>query len=205
MERSIVRLAPFAGLLFVVLVVASFIVEGSSPASGDPVDEIVDFYADNETRVEVASALAALGAISLLVFAARVSASMRRAGSTALHVVAVAGGAVAAAGIGVDSALRYGVAQAAGEAPDDATVGVFEVWSNFFWPMHLGVATLMLAVAIWALDQRTLPSWLAGIGVVASILVLVPVEATLIAGIIGVALWFVVSGVYFHREPLPDA
>lgn len=200
MEGTISRYAPLAGVLFPLLVVVGFAIEGSSPSTDDSPAEIVAFYVDNDVQVKIGSALAAVAAMFAVVFATRVATAMRdRGGSRLLAWAAVAGGAVTAAGVGVDSAFRFALADAAGDISPEAAQAVFTIWSGFFWPMHLGLALLVLAASLSSLDTKMLPSWLAGLGLVGVVLIVIPVLPVLIAGLVVLLVWVLASSVLLFR------
>lgn len=200
MDRTVDRWAPLAGVMFVVLVLVGFGIEGSTPSVDDPADEVVAFYADNDVQVKTASAVAAVAGVAVVVFAASLRASLRRHGSAVLASVALAGGVVAAAGIGTDSAIRFGLAESAGDVSPEATQALFALWDGFFWPMHLGMAALIAATSLAALGTRLLPTWLAGLGLLAAVLVVIPVLAVLFAGLIGVVVWTLATSVVVFRR-----
>lgn len=201
MEQKVGRFAALAGILFLALVLVGFAIEGSTPDTGDAPGEIVEFYADNDARVKASSALAVVGAVALVLFGAHLASAMRARGSTLLSTVAVGGAVVAAAGIGVDSALRFAIADAAGDISPEATEAMFATWSTFFWPMHLGMVVLVLAVSLHSFDSPLIPSWLAGVGILAAICAVIPVIVVLIIGVIGLAIWVVITSVLVYRQP----
>ena len=48
------------------------------------------------------------------------------------------------------------------------------IWDAFFWPMHAGMATLVLTIGLAALSSGLLPKWLGWIGVVAFVVAMIP-------------------------------
>ena len=201
MEDRIVRVAPLAGIAFVVLVTVGFAIEGSTPSLDDAAGDIMQSYADNDTAVIVASALSALGAVALVVFGSDLSARMRTAGSSLLASAAFAGTVICAAGIGVDAALRFTLADSAGEISPEAFAGLFAIWNGFFWPIHLGMAVLVGAAGLATIDSRMLPAALGGLGVVAAVLLVIPVLPVTLAGLVGAAVWVFVAGTILWRQP----
>ena len=59
MESKVARFAPLAGIMFVVLVLVGFAVEGSTPSLDDAAVDIMQSYVDNDAQVITASALSA--------------------------------------------------------------------------------------------------------------------------------------------------
>jgi hypothetical protein len=99
MERAIERFAPLAGIAAVVLLIASVLGVGTTPALDEPASDVVDYFENNAGQVRFSIVLAALSAIALLVFASRLSAAMREHGGLkVLPGTAFAGGIVAATG-----------------------------------------------------------------------------------------------------------
>lgn len=205
MERAIERFAPLAGIAFVVLVLVGFAVEGSPPSIDDPAADVVQSYVDNDAQVIAASALAAVGAALLVLFGAHVSSRLRAAGSTLLASAAFGGAVICAAGVGVDSALRFALADAAGEISPEALQGLFAAWNGFFWPMHLGIALLVAAVSLAAADTKLLPMWLSGLGVLAAVLLVIPVVPVMLVGLAAAGVWLLITSGLMVRQPQPSS
>lgn len=203
MERTVERFAPLAGIAFAVLLVASVAGQGSSPVVGDPVSDVTDFYGDNSAQIRVAVFLAALSAFTLLIFAAHLSTAMRRKSDHAiLPITAVGGAVIAAGGMAVDAATRFTLVESVGEISPDALEAVFALWSKSFLAVHIGFAILIVATSLSVLDSKLLPAWAAGLGIVAGALLIVPVEAVTLAGLVLAALWVVATGVLLFRQPV---
>lgn len=198
MEGKIARFAPLAGVVFVALVIVSFAVEGDSPDIDDTPESVVEFYADNETEVVTASGLASIGAAALVVFATSVRREMsrRNSESSLLATAALGGGLVAAAGIGTDSAIRFALAESAGDISPEATQALFAFWDGFFWPMALGFGVLILAVSLSGFETRVVPVWLAALGVIVGVALFTP--AGFIA-LMAFALWVLVMSFLLWR------
>lgn len=197
------RFLLLSGVLFVVFIVASFAIEGSTP-NVDSARDVADFYNDNEVQVTVASLLGALAAAFLVVFAASVRRALQREGTddSNLPAVAFGGGIVAAAGIATDSALRFALAQSADDIPAESVQTLYALWENFFWPMSVGIALLILAVSLSSFSTRVVPLWLAWVGIVISIALLTP------AGFIAlplVAIWILIATVLLWRRESSEA
>jgi hypothetical protein len=200
-------LAPLTGVLFVVLTVISFIVGGEPPDGDDRLREVVDYWTDNDAANMVGAVIEGLAAVSLLFFVASLRRSLERAGDDArvLPFVAMAGGIVAAAGIGVDAAIRFAAADLAGDVDPVVIQTLNAMWADFFFPMAIGMATLLLATGISAQRTRMIPAWLAWIGILLAIVIFTP------AGFIGFlagGLWILVLSILLWRREVnvtPDA
>lgn len=198
-------LLPLTGVLFVILTVVGFLVGGETPDADAPTREVVEYWTDHDDVNMIGSVIEALAAVSLLFFAATLrKASSRWDDSSILPSVAYAGGIVAAAGIGVDAAIRFAAADVAGDV-DPAVLQTFSaLWANFFFPMVVGLATLILATSIAGWRTRALPIWLAVIGILIFIAFFTP--AGFVAFLVG-GVWIIVLSVLLWRRassPLDD-
>jgi hypothetical protein len=197
------RFAPLTGVLFVVLTVVAFVLGGETPDFDDPPEEVVEYFVDNDTVNIVGSLVEGLGAVVLLFFAAYLA---RTVGAGILAWVVLGGGIVAAAGIGVDAGFRFALTEAAGEVgPEEispvAVQTLNALWSNFFFPMVVGIGTLVLATSLAALRTRVIPVWLAWIGIVIFVVFFTP--AGFVAFLVA-ALWIIViSIILWRRETVP--
>lgn len=196
-------LLPLTGVLFVVLIVASFLVGGETPDADAPVKEVVKYWTDHDSENMIGSVLEALAAMSLLFFAATLRRTTKRwAEASILPAVAFAGGIVAAAGIGVDASIRFAAADVAGDV-DPAVLQTFSAaWANFFFPMVIGIAALVLATSLAGWHSQALPKWLAVIGVLIFIAFFTPVG--FVAFLVS-AVWIIVLSVLLWRREAHSA
>jgi len=202
-NQNLQRLAPLTGVLFVVLVVVSFLIGGEPPDADERPREIVEWYVDNEGMVVLGAVMSALGAVSLVFFAAYLRRVLQRGeqGIGVLSLAAFGGGLVAATGGGTDSAFRFALAEFADEISPVGVQAIHAVWSGFFFPMVIGIGALVLATSLAALRTRIIPVWLAWIGFVIFVVFFTP--AGFIAFLVS-ALWIIVVSVLLWRqEPAP--
>jgi hypothetical protein len=201
MERSrrTTALAPLTGILFVVLTFVSLVIAGEPPDSDASAEEAVEFWVDNDTAVMVGTVVEALGAVALIFFAASLRRSLHRgdAATGLLSTAAFGGGIVAAAGIGVDATLRFAAADLAGDVDPTVIQTLNGLWGNFFFPMVIGLATLILATSLAALQTHVIPLWLAIVGLVIAVAMFTP--AGLVAFLVG-GLWVIVLSVMLWRR-----
>lgn len=207
MTRPELRFVPLFGVLFVVLVVAGYLVAGDTPNHHALGPEIRDDY-DNETQHQIAAFLVALGAVPLLFFAGYVRAVLNRlhpAGRLSANV-ALAGAVVAATGLAVQSLIHAALAEAAQtpEFSDEAlqSLNGLDGWS--FYPFVIGLSTFLLASGVALLrGHRFLPPFLAWAAVVLGVLALVPIVGFFAAILSG--MWIVViSLMLFARSEAVD-
>jgi hypothetical protein len=192
-------LAPLTGVLFVVLIVVALLIGGEAPDADDPIGEVVDYWVDNEGVSIAGSLLEVLGAVALIFFAASVRGVLRRRedGSGILSTAAMGGGVVAAAGIGVDAAIRFAAADLADDVDPVVIQTLNAMWSDFFFPMVIGLGTLILATSLAGLRTRVIPAWLAWIGIVICIAFATPVG--FIAFLVG-GLWLLILSILLWRQ-----
>ena len=72
------QLLPLSGVLSVLLIIAAFIVGGETPEADDSLAEVVSYYHDHDTALQIASGLLALGGFFFLVFTAAIGLLLRR-------------------------------------------------------------------------------------------------------------------------------
>jgi hypothetical protein len=192
-------LVPLIGVLFVVLTVASFAVAGDTPDADDPISEVVEFWIDHEGQALFGAILAALAAVALIFFAASLRRALRRGedGAGVLSVAAMGGGIVAAAGLGTDSAFRFALGDLADDVDPVVTQTLNALWADFFFPMVVGLATLILATSLAAFRTRVIPVWLAWIGILICVVFFTPAGfiAFLVSG-----LWIAIVSVLLWRQ-----
>ena len=204
MERTLSRFAPLAGVLFPVLAVLSFAIEGSTPDVDEPAAEVVEFYVDSDAEIVIASGLASIAAVVLLVFASSVRRLLAKPSETGLlSSFAFGGGVVAAAGIAADSAIRFALANTAGDISPEATQALFAFWDGFFWPIHVGLAALVLGISLSAFETKIMPIWLAVVGIVVAVALFTPPPAAFIGLGLG-SLWLIVVALLLFRQESVD-
>ena len=99
---------------------------------------------------------------------------------------------IAVAGMAVDSTLRAGLSIQAENMSPESMKTMHAIWDAFFWPMHAGMATLVLTIGLAALSSGLLPKWLGWIGVVAFVVAMIPAP-TMFVGIILSLLFMVIT------------
>jgi hypothetical protein len=194
MARRELRLVPLLGALFVVLVAVGYLVAGDTPSHHAEGPEIRDAY-DGETNHQIAAFLGALGAVPLLFFAGYFRAVLRRlhpSGRLSANV-ALAGAAVAATGLAVQSLIHAALAEAAqtSEFSDQAlqALNALDGWS--LYPIAIGLSTFLLASGVALLrGRRFFAPFVAWAAVVLGVLALVPIVGLFAAILSGI--WLVV-------------
>jgi hypothetical protein len=202
MERKgLERFAPLTGVLFFVIVIVGIVVMGDDgPDTKDTATKVVEYYEDNDSKVMISSALEALAAVVLVWFAASVRERIVRVepGTGRLGAIAFAGGVIAAVGLAIDGAIQFATAESAGEITPEATQALNALWSNFFFPMIVGVALLLLAAGLASIRHGALPKALGWIAIVLGVVAITPIG---FVSAIGAVLWIGATGlILFLRQ-----
>src|SRR5436190_4319210 len=110
------RLAPLTGVVFVALLVASFIVGGNTPDSDASAQQVASFYSAHDTKESVSALLGGLATIFFLFFLGILRGALRRDEEApgVLSTTALAGGVLLAVG----GASFSGIAIALADNPD---------------------------------------------------------------------------------------
>ncbi|HEX2086699.1 MAG TPA: hypothetical protein VHF89_13550, partial [Solirubrobacteraceae bacterium] len=146
-NRGLERYAPLAGVVFLVLIIVSFIVSGEPPDTDDGAAEAVEYWTDNDSQQVAGSVIAAIAAVALVWFGGSLRELLLRAGADRLAALAFAGLVIVATGIGVDSSLRFAAAESVGDVSPDVTHTITALFSYFFFPFTIGFAVTLLATA----------------------------------------------------------
>jgi hypothetical protein len=199
------QLLPLSGVASVLLIVASFIVVGESPDLDAPPAEVVSFYVDNDSSLQIGAALLALGAFFFLLFSTVISSLLRNdpARGTVAANFSLGGGIVFAVG----ATIFAGLAFTAGDAVDDVgsatlqTLHVLEM--DMFFTVAVGTAAFLLGSGIGALKANLLPSWLAWVAIVIGVVALTPAG---FFGFLALGIWtLIVSIMLAMRAGAPPA
>lgn len=165
------RYAPATGLLFVVIVIVSTIVQGAPPALSDNASEFAEYFDDNDTRIRFAQYINVLATIPFLWWLGGLWSTLRRAegGAPRLTVAAGLGSVVAATSVGLGSAVMSTAAfqQASLGASDGNGLKLFATLSvTMYAAGAMGVATLVLASSVVILRSGVFPVWIGWLGIV---------------------------------------
>ncbi len=200
-----------AGLVFVVLNIIGSALMGSPPASSDSNTKVMNWFVDKESGIKTGAFLGAISVIFMLWFLGTIWRNMSNAenGSSRAGVVSAAGliasGALWTASAGVQSVVAMRIDEL-GESS-----GFFYALSGVLMAMAGAfVATHLFATNLQALRTKWLPSWHAGIGLLAGVGFVIGSAGTMTdsSAIMAVgfisflvwALWIVLTGVHMYRK-----
>lgn len=187
-------LTPLTGIVFIALAVVSSVLAGEPPGADEGAPEIVRHYVENEDSVIVGAILSGFAIVALLFFANHLRVLLRRAepAGAELSPLVLTGAIVLCAGVGFDSALAWGMAEAAEDVDPVAIQAMQAIWDNDFLPMAAGLALMFLSAGLSIVRYRGLPVWLGWVALVIGIAAITPVGffAFLVGG-----LWVLVVAV----------
>jgi hypothetical protein len=164
-------------VLFVLGTVLAFIIGGETPDIDDSPQKILDFYVDNDSSQLWAGVVLAWSTAAFMFFLGVLRSTLRAVeGPVArLSTVAFGGGIVLAIGMLSFAGFTFTLGDVADDGlTPDAAQALNALNSDFFFPVAVGTATLMIATAIASLASRVLPAWLAWSALVIGIVALTP-------------------------------
>jgi hypothetical protein len=198
------RLAPLTGVVFVVLFVAAAILIGEGVDPEDGVEEVLEYYDDNEGAIFAGSALGGLAGVFLIFFGGVVRRVLRDAEGPGHTLSAVAfGGAIAlAVAIAVGASLSIALAESFDDIDPVAAEALNALGWNYYIPFALGMATFTLASGISIVRHGALPAWFGWVAVVLGILDVTPVG---FFAFLASLLWILIASVWLYREGGPES
>ncbi len=210
------RVGAAAGIAGVLLLVALFNVFPALPAPDDGIAEIAGKAKDNTDGLLLAAYVGALMSGALLLFGASLAARLRRAEGSegGWWLVALVGIAGTSIGI-VGNALTLVFVRAVGHGVTGSAL-----WIGYGADHWLGVLTaiplavFLLGASIGARATRSLPRWLAWLGIAVSVLLVAGAGSVtgdevdggvlglpLLLGYLGLIVWIVAVSVSMLRRP----
>jgi hypothetical protein len=208
------RLGAASGVLFFVLVVASFFTP-DTPDADDPTTEIVSSIADDRTAHLVSAYLSFLATLFFLAFTAALWSRLRRAeADRGPSVLVLLGGLGSSLMILVANGVFLALIEAADEGREpEAVRALFELDEIMFIGIGITTAAFYAGAALSALATNSLPRWLGWIA--AALAVVFPLallavfsesdEGGVLGGIFFAAilvnfLWILATSVVMLRE-----
>lgn len=188
-------LVPLTGVLFVVLLILSFIVAGEPPDADEPVQDIVDFYVDDKDSIQAGVLIGGLSVVSLLFFAAYLRKVFRAAEGPQggmLSPLVLAGATIMAVGAGVDLTISFALAEAADDVDPVAVQSLQALWDNDFMPVAIGIVMLLLASGLSIVRYGALPKWLGWVAIVLAVVGMTPIG---FVSFMGGGLWVIVASI----------
>jgi hypothetical protein len=199
-RSTLERLAPLTGVAFVVLFIAAFAISGETPDVDDPVDEVRDYWVDNDAENIWSAAFVLWGSVLAIWFGASLRTALRRAEGEPgrLSGLVFAGWTVFAVGALAFAGFGFAAADVADEADvGDEVIQTLSILNNdFFFILTGGLAVAMLASAIAVLRHGGIPRWLGYVALLLGITAVTPIGffSFLAAGI-----WVLIVSLLLYR------
>jgi hypothetical protein len=172
-------IAPLTGLAFVVLAIVAFAIGGEPPdVTEDPVEEVVDFYVDNDSAQMFSAALAAMAGTLFVFFGGYLRRVLRDAegpGGGFLSAVAFAGVIIFATGLAIDSTISFALAETAEDIEPDAVQALSALYANDFLPFAMGLQVFLFATGISVVRHGALPKWVGWVAIVLAVIAVTPI------------------------------
>ena len=188
-------LAALTGILFLVLAIVSTFVMGEPPdPKDDSVQEIVNFYTDNESEIWAATIMQMIATVALVFYGGYLRRLLRVAEGEGrmLSSVALAGITIVAVAIGVDATINVALVEEVDDIDPAATQALSALWSNDFIPLAIGASVFMLAVGLSIVRHGALPKWLGWVAILFGVIGVTPLG---FIGFLGAGLWIGVTSI----------
>lgn len=200
MARGPVRLAPLAGIVFVVLVVIAFVLGGESPEADAPARQIASFYSENEIQQALSAYVLILAVPFLVIFgsALRGALSVAEGSGATWANVAFAGAVISATGFLVGAATVVSLTDGAEHGfPPEVMQAINAVSSDTF-PIFVGGLGIMLLGAAGAiLGGVGLARWLGWLALVIGVAIFVVYVSFFAFAAAGI--WTIIASVVLYR------
>ena len=197
------QLAPLSGVLAVVLIIAAFAVGGESPEANDPLSEVISYYTDNDTDVQISAALLALGAFFFLIFSTTVAGLLRRAqGDTGgPSAFSFAGGIVFAVGLTIFAGLGFTAGEVIGDVDPIVVVTINALSMDMFFTVAVGTGAFLLGTGVGTLKTGVLPKWLGWAAIVIGVVAITPLG---FFGFLALGVWTLIASVMLAMQARGD-
>jgi hypothetical protein len=193
------RLAPLTGIVFAVLLFASFAIPGTPPSADDSTAKVVHYWSTHDTENIIAALVGAVAVVFFIWFASSLrSAIMEAEGGTGRLAAIVYGGAViVATGASVAVGFAFAAADSVGDVPAAVTQTLSVLNIDTFLFFSAGIAVFWFGTAFATFKTRVLPVWLAWVSMVLAIVAFTPAA---LAAVLGFLIWVIIVSVLLYRR-----
>jgi hypothetical protein len=206
------RWAPLSGVVFFLLTIPTlFLPAKAPPSAGDPASEWAAFVQDHRGAYLVSMCVSAVAVVAFMVYLATLATRLRAAGEDLLGVVALGTGLVTASVWYVWLSFEGVLAWTAPSGLDPNVVKTLLAAADFAFPFP--IAALVAATSLGALRSSLWPRWLAYVGLVGAVWLLIggmamarhgffaPTSGARLTGWGFFFLWVLVGSVLLLRKP----
>jgi len=190
------RLALLTGVAFFALLLASFIVGGSTPGTGDSGQSVINFYTAHKDKEMVSAFLGFYAVIFFLFFAGVLRARLREARpDSALPAISFGGAIFIAISGSVFASLTIALTDVPDKLGPDAAQSLNLLVNDSFATLIAGVCVFMIANGIATLRYPVLPAWLGWIAILIGIVAVTPVG---FFGFLAMAIWTLIVSILLY-------
>jgi hypothetical protein len=198
MRDRLSRLVPLTGLVFVGLLVATFVLSWNTPDDKASGAKVIAYYHAHRSQLITANVLGAYAVVFWLFFTGSLRGHLRRAGaSDGLSTVATGGAIVFGVGGAILSALGFTLANEINRLDASGAHTINLISNGIFFPLAAGQAVFAIASAEAILRTRALPAWLGWLALVFGVVSITPVG---FFGTFVLLLWTVIVSVLMYRR-----
>jgi hypothetical protein len=196
------RLAPWSGVVFVVLLIVAFIpLSGDTPDIDDSASKITSFYADHQGRELAAAVVVLLATLSLAIFSVTLRDYLRGESqrSDFWPTLSLVGGAVAVAGLLVAVGIHFALVDGGDKKiSPDAMVALNALDNDNFFAFSFPLGIMLLGAAGATLKTgAALPKWMAWAAIVLMILFFTPAGFAAF-GLTGI--WIIIASILMSQR-----
>lgn len=194
------RVAPLSGVLFGVLLIASYLVDPNTDFMPPP-GEIVSHIQEGPMSVMLGAYLRMLAAAALVWFAASLNQSIKRLGDGRLALLALGGGVMAASLMAIGSAATVAAAErmvVTDSIDPGAAAALFDLAGIAVGnAAPIGFAILIGAAGIAISKAREKNPWVGWVSIVIALGLLSPYGWLLLAAVV---VWIPGAGIWLYRS-----
>jgi hypothetical protein len=199
---SVKRIAPLAGIVFVVIsVVAIAILGGNTPDGNASPGKVTSFYLDHHGAQAAAAHILPIGTVFLVVFAAGTYAALPKSrGDLAKvgEIVFLIGSAVTAATLLAAASLHLALTEGVHDNISPVATQALNAIDNHNDPLFLSIGILLIGAGAAMIPHRGALRWLGWIALVAGIVTFTPLGFfALLVGLI----WIIATGIFLAGWP----
>ncbi|HEY7267133.1 MAG TPA: hypothetical protein VH501_05525 [Solirubrobacterales bacterium] len=188
-------LVPLLGIASIVLLVVSFVVQGSPTSADHPPSEVQQWYQDNKNAAEISAFIGVVAAAGLIFFGAYLRKVLEAAEGpgSMLPILVVIGVSIVAVGGAIDGMLLFAAAEAADDIPGPEIQTIQAIWDNDFLPFFLGSLVFLWSAGLSVLRSGVLPKWLGWFAIVFGVISLAGPLGFI--GALGAGVWIIIVSI----------
>ncbi|HEY8083248.1 MAG TPA: hypothetical protein VIE64_06790 [Solirubrobacterales bacterium] len=188
------QLLPMSGVISVLLIIVSFIVGGETPEADASLQEVVSYYSDHDTDLQLAAALLGLGAFFFILFTATIATLLRSAQGEGRPsaTVSLAGGIVFTVGLAIFAGLTFTAADVVDDIAPTGVQTLNALCVDMFFPVAVGGGAFLLGTGVGLLKTDALPTWLSWAAIVIGVVAISPIG---FFGFLALGVWTLITSV----------